>query len=157
YPIRILGRGIPISPDRPVRLRVQLATGADAADVRALAVLESGRTLAGTSWKATLEELPTIEFEATRSTGYELRVELGRPSDAPAAAAGDSPSGSGAFFTSPSEDIRPDLFRLEGPRLLSGRTPPAADARPGETWEWHYPGDLLRLLIHPVAGHAHPL
>jgi hypothetical protein len=157
HAIRILGKGIPISPERPARLRVQLPPGADSADVRALAVLEDGRALAGTSWKATMEELPAIEFEATRSTGYALRVETARPLGAPATAGSVSPPEPGAFFASPPEDDRPDLFRLDGPRLLSGRTPPAADARAGDTWEWHYPGDLFRFLIHPVAGHAHPL
>jgi hypothetical protein len=157
YSIRILGRGIPIAPDRPARLTVQVPPIAEAGDVLSLAVLEDGLPLAGTSWTASIEELPTIAFEATRSTGYMLRVEIAQALDRPAGLLGMTPGDAPAGFTRPAEDVRPDLFRLEGPRLLSGRKPPVAETRAGETWEWQYPGDLFHLLIHPVAGHAHPL
>ena len=148
FPVRILGRGIPISPWRPARLKVQAPSFADPGDVQSLAVLEDGELLSGTHVVATAGELPCVEFTATRSGGYALRVETrGAPAD----------SARQALFESGPDDERRDLLRLDGPRLVHGRAGPVADPRSRDAWIWRYPGDLFRLLVHPVAGNTDPL
>ena len=160
YRIRILGRDIPISAARPALLNVQAPALLDASQIRSLSVLEDGVALTDTESRITAEELPTIRFRAVRHEGYLLRVETAQPSHRSLFEPSDFPalwSSAAPRFEEPPEEEMPDLLRLEPPRLVRGAATAFDTAAPGESWEWVYPGDLFHLLVHPVAGNAHPL
>jgi hypothetical protein len=114
------------------------------------------------SWKSSPGELASAEFTAVRREGYALRVETtaARPIDhrlcGAAVAAGDAPV---PLFEEAGDasDARPDLLRLDPPELLRGEIRGIDAVKPGDRWEWRYPGDLVPLLVHPVAGNSHPL
>jgi acyl dehydratase len=156
HPVRILGKGIPL----PARLTVQAPPHLDAEEIRSLAVLDGGEPMPDASWKSSPAELASAEFTAVRREGYALRVETSRPIDhrlcGAAVSAGDAPA---PLFEEAGDgsDARPDLLRLEPPELLRGEIRGIDAVKPGDRWEWRYPGDLFHLLVHPVAGNAHPL
>ncbi len=160
YPIRILGRSIPIFPERPTELAVQIPACFDAGKIRSLAVLEDGAVRQEMLPGASAHALPAIRFVASRREGYVLRVVTSRarprvlfePEEFP----GLWSSGVGTYEELPEAEM-PDLLRLERPRLLTGERKPLDGLRPGDRWEWLYPGDLFHLLVNPVAGNAHPL
>jgi hypothetical protein len=160
YAVRILGRGIPISTDRPAELTVQAPPIFDPESIESMTVLERGAPLDATRWSASPGELPSVSFSARRRDGYDLRITATQPVGAAlngeADAAPASPP-SDVTFEEPPEAVPADLFRLEPPRLLSGAATTLGSARPGDRSEWLYPADLLELLRHPVSGGEHPL
>jgi hypothetical protein len=160
YRIRILGRGIPISAGRPALLTVQAPAMFEAEEIRSMSVLEDGVALPDTESRVTPDELPAIRFRASRHEGYVLEIETTRPRNRSLFEPADFPdlwSCAAARFEEPPEEEMPDLFRLEKPSLVKGAVKAIDAVRPGETWEWVYPGDLFHLLVNPVAGNAHPL
>jgi hypothetical protein len=160
FPIRILGRGIPLSPGRPADLTVQAPACFEPEEIRSMEVLEEGASRELAAAGASREELPAVRFLASRREGYVLKIVSTRPRPRVLFEPGEFPglwsSGAGTFEELPEAEM-PDLLRLERPRLLSGERKPLGEVAPGDRWEWAYPGGLFQLLVNPVAGNAHPL
>jgi len=160
YAVRILGRGIPISTDRPAELTVQAPPFLDSDAIESMTILERGVPLESAPWSASPVELPSIRFSACHRDGYDLRIATNRPVGTALGAESEAAPASPAAdvtFEEPPEAVPADLVSLEGPRMLNGKTATLETARAGDRSEWLYPDDLLQLLRHPVAGGAHPV
>jgi hypothetical protein len=158
YEVRVLGKGIPISEEKPANLAVQAPPLFDPGDIRAMTVLHNGTPVPGCAWTAGGGELPAASFRATRRDGYDLKIETARPMGEMLDPLPASPSASAeAVFEEPAEEVRPDLLKLDGPVRTRGEVTDIARVREGDEWEWAYPGDLFDLLVHPIAGGEHPL
>jgi hypothetical protein len=141
YPIRLLGRGIPLSRSRPLPVTVAAPAACEVEELERLTVLENGRPIAHLAPSGTT--LPRIEFAAAARDGYELEVTL---------------SGASAAEGEERIDEPPlDLLRLPGPAPLRAAVAREGHPRPGDSWEWDLPTEPFRLLAHPVAGRADPL
>jgi hypothetical protein len=141
YPIRILGRGIPLSPFRPLPVTVAAPPAFDAQEIERLIVLENGREVASVA--PTGRVLPRLEFPAAARDGYELEVRATGAADAAGEALLDE------------TDL--ELLALHDPRLLRAHVSREGQATPGDSWEWELPAEPFRLLAHPVAGRPDPL
>jgi acyl-coenzyme A thioesterase PaaI-like protein len=141
YPIRLLGRGIPLSAERPVPVTVSAPAAFDVEEVERLTVLAGGRPLASVAPSG--NGLPRIEFLASGRDGYELEVKMAGA----AAAEGEE------LIDEPLLEV----LRVHGPELLRAAVAREGHTTVGDTWEWDLPPEPFRLLAHPVAGAADPL
>ena len=120
YPIRVLGRGIPLSPARPLPVAVTAPAACEVEELECLTVLENGRPIAHLAPSGT--SLPRIEFAAAARDGYELEVRL-----------------AGAAAADGEERIDEpllDLLRLPAPGPLRAAVAREGHPRPGDNWEW---------------------
>jgi acyl-coenzyme A thioesterase PaaI-like protein len=141
YPIRLLGRGIPLSPSRPRQVTVAAPAACDVEELERLTVLENGRPIASAVPEGHV--LPRVDFAATGRDGYELEVRL-----------------RGAQATAGEElhdEPARELLALEEPRLLRATVAREGGHTAGDHWEWELPPEPFRLLAHPLAGRAEPL
>src|SRR5262249_6723170 len=104
YPIRVLGRGIPISPDRPHQVELAAPPAFDADEIVELRVLDGGTVVATSAPCA--ESISTIRFELSGREGYELEL-LTRRAPAPIVEASRPPE---AWWTAggPTLEQRPE-------------------------------------------------
>lgn len=157
--VRILGRGIPITEDRPARLTVSSPTLFEPEEVERLTVLRGSEEVSSAfgPWNG----LPSITFDATTPAGYEMEVQIKSPLPAladPAVAGRDALwSTESSRFEIPPEPRRPDLFRLRKPNVIREVRRDPTRINTGDFWAWSYPGDLFRLLAWPIAGASEPL
>ena len=155
YPIRMLGRGIPVSTERPMKVTVNAPAAFDPSEVEELTVLEHGTPIASAAPDG--NALSRVEFVARGGTGYELKV---RTAAAPPwDVRGASPPPQSAFLAGEEAGDEPeqDLFRLPGPELVRANVAREGDPTTGDRWEWSLPAEPFRLLAHPVAGGKEPL
>jgi hypothetical protein len=159
YPIRILGKGIPLSPECPTRLKVLAPPLFDPDQVLSLSILERGRLIEKVDGPFGYDQLPTIEFRATAFEGYDLGIETGREVGHALSDAEDALPLFGSpvvLYEEMPEAERPEVFRLDRPTLLEGPNPPGTSS-PGTTWVWRFPGSVFRLLVNPAGGGKHPI
>jgi hypothetical protein len=159
YPIRVLGRGIPLSAARPHRVELAAPPAFDADEIVELRVLDGGQVVATAASRA--EAISTITFEVTKREGYELQL-ITR--GAPMPIADPSVVARNAWWSSPRPALEQvperetvELFRLVRPTVLLRRSASSEQLTAGDVWEWLYPLDLFRLLVNPVAGGTEPL
>lgn len=137
HPVRLLGAGIPVTPEQPATVTVMAPPWFDPADMESLHVVADGVVL-GETKSFGVDALPHVEVAlTTRPANLRLVVQLRLGAVAEAAACFERLSA--PRFSEPPEEPRAPLFRL--------------GATTTDTW----PADLLALLMHPVAGHAEPL
>jgi hypothetical protein len=139
YPIRLLGRGIPVSAARPMRVTVMAPAAFDPADVAALAVRLDGAIVA-TGTRATATQLPRVEFLATECSGYELEVTLGA-----------------ALEGAPDAERDDDILRLDDATLVRAVVAQEGTLTTGDVHEWALPAEPFTLLAQPMAGRPEPL
>ena len=159
YPIRILGRTIPIAETRPFRLEVLAPPLFEPDQVARLSVLYRGTPVATRHAPFGFDRLPAIEFDAVAFADYDLEIVTVDPAGRSLSDLGDD----SPFRDSPSvlydelpEMGRPDILRLDSPLLLQGPRP-ASVPQPGDEWVWRFPGDLFRILINPMGAGTHPV
>lgn len=154
YPIRILGRGIPVSPERPMRVVVTAPAAFDPSELERLTVLEHGTVVASATPDA--NALSRVEFVARETKGYELEVKAaaGLPWDVRVAGLPHLASEAGEEM---GDDPEQDLLRLDAPDLIRANVAREGELTAGDNWEWALPAEPFRLLAHPVAGGTEPL
>jgi hypothetical protein len=155
YPIRILGQGIPISPSRPMKVTVRAPYVLGPEEIRSLTVLENGQPIA--SIELSEGGAPQIEFTARSRAGYQLVIETVRDWFVSLGLYQDASTSSEIKYEEAPEDEWPDLFGLARPRLLRTNRLKEDRITVGDSWDWHFPGDLFRLLINPIAGGGEPV
>ncbi len=153
HPIRILGRGIPLSSSQPATLTVLAPLSLDPDELETLTVLEDGVPVAVA--RAEGPALGSVEFRAQRREGYALEART-KAALAPAKTADQGAEASPRpQYEERGEDAVQELLRIVPPRLtqaaVAGESPAA-----GDTWEWLFPAELFRLLVNPVAGWNDP-
>lgn len=140
--ITVVGGTDEPSPEKPIRL--EICPPVDGAAVIALTLYHCGHKalVFGPGYPG----WPAFDFAARSRVGYELEVRhrVARS------------SGERVWVEEP-ELQGTDLLRIAGPSLRSGTPSPGALPSIGDTWEWNYPADVLRLLGSPVAGATEPL
>ena len=161
YPVRLLGRGIPVSPSRPMPVTVQAPPYLDPEEVRSLTVLEDGRPIASAASRR--DRLPQVEFLARGREGYELEIRthhrrfqslVGHPGLAASRDLWSSPS---VTYEEPPEPEKAAVFKLAQPRILTKSLAEEGRLTEGDSWVWLFPADLFRLLINPMAGGTEPV
>jgi hypothetical protein len=154
HPVRILGRGIPITPDAPQRLRLETPWWGPG-EVREMALLREGTVIARR--EPARDERPAIEFLAAGHSGHELLVAVHEtPAPAACAAEGGSPIAGERFVEWP-HDPAVLLAGFEAPFELHAWRARADGAGAGDRWSWVFPAAALRLLYSPLAGGTEPL
>jgi hypothetical protein len=153
YPIRILGRGIPLSSNQPMTLVVLAPLAFDPEELQALTVLEDGVPVASASPAG--PTLARLEFQARRRDGYLLAVRTKAPPAGRGVARAVDAEAPG--FLGGGEDAIADLLRIEPPRLTRKVAAKESAASAGDSWDWAFPAELFRLLVSPVAGRGDPL
>lgn len=136
-PIRLLGRGIHVGPEAPARVRVVVPALVDPTEIEWARVCDGDSVLAELE-STGFDRQPELEVTVTARSGS-LRLCLQLRPEAVAALADCFLASPQPRLAEPVEEVRGPLLRLEPPG--GGR----------------YTADLLRLLMHPVAGHAEPL
>lgn len=154
YPIRILGRGIPVSAERPLPVVVMAPAAFDPPELERLTVLENGTPIA---WAAPdANALSRVEFLAKGTNGYELEVKTATLPSWDVRGAG-SPHAASMAGEEMSEEPEQDLFRIHAPELIRAGIAREGEHTAGDSWEWALPAEPFRLLAHPLAGAADPL
>lgn len=155
-PIRLLGRGIPISPQDPLAVTVQVPHFLDPEHIKRMTVLEKGAGVTTSSAPFDGEGLPAVEFLVRDRFGHELEVEMDpawwRELTAEWERLG-SPRSAEMLSVTPGYDV---IFRLRRPYCMAeigDRASPAA----GDTWIWKFPGDVFRMVIYPAGGGTEPI
>ncbi|HYW45902.1 MAG TPA: hypothetical protein VE959_23765, partial [Bryobacteraceae bacterium] len=142
FPVRLLGRGIRVDEEHPATVRIAAPACFSPADLRELRVTQDGET-AGRELARSVDfdprHQPAVTVQLTSRASLRLEVVL-RPEAVDAA---QSWFGSDPAFYDPPEPPAPDLLRLRPPAVEGERI--------------RFSADLVRLLMHPVAGHAEPL
>lgn len=137
FPIRLLGRGIHVSPEAPAPVRVVVPALVDPTEIEWVRVCD-GDTVLAELRDPGADRQPELAVTLTaRARGLRLRLQV-RPG-AVAALAACFEASPAPRFAEPVEESRGPLLRLVPP--VEGR----------------YTADLLRLLMNPVAGHAEPV
>lgn len=156
-PLQVLGQAIPVSPQAPVRVSVQVPHYFDPDLIKRVSVREKGVPVASAEPPSDRARLPVIDFSIRERWGYELEVELApqwhadlmdqlRTLEADAAPSAVLRGGSGY-------DV---IFQLRRPCCVFQEGDPSHPVV-GDTQVWGFPNDVFRLVIHPVAGGAEPL
>jgi hypothetical protein len=157
FPLQIEEQGLTLSSFQPVRVFVQAPAFIKPEEIRRLVIQEKGKPIAAI--EPDEKGLAQIEFLACGCDGYEMVIHLSQAqteSLCPDSFAEFWSTVEALYEESP-EDERPELFRLEGPRLTRKTTGEPNRLAHGDEWEWIFPADLLRLLMNPLAGGPAPL
>ena len=141
YPIRILGRGIPVSPARPMSVAVTAPAAFDAEEIASLTVLERGTPIA--SARARREGAHAHRLHGHGHDRLRARGRADRRGGIRRRGVVDEPAA--------------DLLPLPEPELVAAQSPARARSSAGDCWEWALPVEPFLLLAHPVAGATEPL
>lgn len=155
YPIRILGRGIPLSPSQPLTVSVVAPLVFDTDELESLRVLERGVPVA--ELRPGGVALACLEFAARGREGYVLEVRTRRPWAEAVAITGRAGPDSSRGDTGAGEGAALDLLHLAAPRLTHQFTAHPSPPTVGDRWDWVFPAELFRLLVGPIAGRGDPL
>jgi len=137
FPVRLLGRGIRVDEQHPATVRIAAPACFSPADLRELRVTQEGCEIAR-AVDFDPRHQPAVTVQLTSRAALRLEVVL-RPEAVDAAQSWFS----NAEFYDPPEPSAPDLLRLRPPAVEGDRI--------------RFSADLVRLLMHPVAGHTEPL
>jgi hypothetical protein len=158
YDIRILGRGIPLDESHTHLLEVSAPPAFDIDELTELRVLDQGSVIATAAPRG--DRISTITFRASKRRGYQLELltravpaKLADPIIAPRPELWSTES---VRYEQPPEPEQSELFRLLQPAVLR-KEAQGEGLAVGDVWEWLYPIDLFRLLVHPLAGAGDPL
>lgn len=160
YPIRILGKGIPISQENPIKLTVQAPAFLDPDEIISLTVMEKGVPVANS--KPGKDRIPELEFIAIDHNGYDLDIKISpdikysfnienNVGIISLPAISFSISNSHQFIDWPESDA-PDIFKLRKPHLIRKKVADEHKHTEGDIYEWHIPSDLFQILINPIGG-----
>jgi hypothetical protein len=158
FPIRILGKGIPLSETQFAQLSVQVPATFNADEIDQVIVLEYGKPIA--HGEVNRERLSEVCFTARGREGYDLKVCTKTPiicGHLTKESMHDFWIEAKSRFQEYPEEDEHEVFRWEWPRLLSASTLEEEKISEGDHWEWYFPNYLLRFLGNPVAGWVEPL
>jgi hypothetical protein len=155
YPIHILGRGIPVSESRPIRVTVQAPSIFNPGEVKRLTILENHRPIA--RGEVERGRLSQIEFFARGREGYELEVRTERDWVTSLGSQIDIALSPSARYEELPEEEGTDLFRLRRPAIIKRSVAREDCLTEGDSWDWVFPKDLFRLLTNPIDGGEDPV
>ena len=147
FPVRLLGRGIRVDEQHPATVRIAAPACFSPAELLELRVAQHGCEIAGRELARSLDfdprRQPAVTVNLTSRAALRLEVVV-RPEAVDLAQSWFSDKLShDPLFYDPPESPAPDLLRLR---------PPAPEGD-----QIRFSSDLVRLLMHPVAGHTEPL